>query len=175
LSSLFSTNVFGPLLLTKALLPFLEKGGDDVRVLSISSVAAHYAMYGLGVYSLTKAALNIQSVALASEFKANGKPQIRFNHMDPGYFESELGTSGEFKDSDVQEIGKFVATIPAGLVRAPAHLVAKFVSFILVDVPAEEFSTGTWNVGDKTLFSRWQTEADIANLTQATASTTISA
>src|SRR5581483_4763018 len=67
----FETNVFGPFMLTQALLPLLKQAPGSF-VLNISSGAARAVAPGWAVYSASKAALDRMSLTLAEELKPFG-------------------------------------------------------------------------------------------------------
>jgi len=86
---LFDENVFSVMELTKRLVPLLEKGQSS-RILNITSALGnvnqmgeedfHYSSYKMTAYSMAKAALDMFSVLLSNELKAN---QIQVERFDP--------------------------------------------------------------------------------------------
>ncbi len=67
-SELFTTNVFGAAMVTRAALPHLLSGTGDNRALYLSSDSAEMPYPGLVVYGASKAALRAFCQGLASEF-----------------------------------------------------------------------------------------------------------
>jgi NAD(P)-dependent dehydrogenase (short-subunit alcohol dehydrogenase family) len=67
----FEVNVFGPFMLTRALLPLLKQQPGS-HIINISSGAARAAMPGWAVYSASKSALDRMSLTLAAELKPYG-------------------------------------------------------------------------------------------------------
>lgn len=67
----FQVNVFGPFMLTQALLPLL-KAAPGSFIINISSGAARIVAPGWAVYSASKAALDRMTLTLAEELKEYG-------------------------------------------------------------------------------------------------------
>jgi NAD(P)-dependent dehydrogenase (short-subunit alcohol dehydrogenase family) len=92
------TNVFGPLLVTKTMLPLLKRSAAG-RVVNMSSglgslaqnndPAWEFAELRLVAYNSSKAALNMQTVLFARELAAEGNA-IKVNSADPGYTATDL-------------------------------------------------------------------------------------
>ena len=92
------TNAFGPLVVTKTLLPLLKRAPAG-RVVNMSSTlgsltqnadpASAYAAARLVSYNSSKAALNMQTVLFAAELTAEGSP-IKVNSACPGYVATDL-------------------------------------------------------------------------------------
>jgi NAD(P)-dependent dehydrogenase (short-subunit alcohol dehydrogenase family) len=83
------TNVYGPLLVTRALLPALKKS-SDARVINVSSTMGQFASMGAGspAYRISKAALNALSVIQSEELAAD---RIRVNTIHPGWVRTDMG------------------------------------------------------------------------------------
>ena len=77
--ALFATNVRAPWLLTRRLLPLLERRGG--QVVFVNSSAAFSTSQGLGPYSASKAALRMVADAFRAEVNASG---IRVLTICPG-------------------------------------------------------------------------------------------
>ena len=86
LDEIFSSNVYAPLLLTKALLAKkrVAQGGS---ILFVSAVASHIGPLASGVYSASKAALLGAMRTLALEVAKQG---IRANCLVPGYVRTPM-------------------------------------------------------------------------------------
>ena len=92
------TNAFGPLVVTKAMLPLLKRSAAG-RVVNMSSSlgslalnsdpTSKYAAVKLVSYHSSKAALNMQTVLFAAELTAEGSP-IKVNSACPGYVATDL-------------------------------------------------------------------------------------
>lgn len=75
---LFSTNLHAPFLLSQAAFPSLAK--HQGVIINISDIHAVKPLKGYSIYCQTKAALNMQTLALAKEFA----PEVRVNAVAPG-------------------------------------------------------------------------------------------
>ena len=97
LKTTYETNVFGPFVVTKAMLPLLKASAAG-RVVNVSSglgslaqnsdPAWAYAAVKPFAYNSSKAALNMQTVLFAAEL-AKDTP-IKVNAADPGYTATDL-------------------------------------------------------------------------------------
>ena len=77
-NALFETNVKVPFLLSMAARPFLVK--QKGAIINVTDIHAETPLKGYAVYCQTKAALDMQTKALAREFA----PDIRVNAVAPG-------------------------------------------------------------------------------------------
>lgn len=75
---IMEVNLRGAFLLCRATVPHMEPGG---RIVLMSSVAGFRPSSGLGIYSVSKAGLNMLTQVLATELGPNG---IRVNAIAPG-------------------------------------------------------------------------------------------
>ncbi len=94
--ALYEVNVFGPVRVTQAFVPFLRKGGQGRIVMmssSLGSIGEQLDMtsgtYGVNLlgYNSSKSALNMITVAFAKELAAHG---IKVNAANPGYVATDL-------------------------------------------------------------------------------------
>jgi NAD(P)-dependent dehydrogenase (short-subunit alcohol dehydrogenase family) len=86
----FDTNVVGVARVTKALLPHLRKSGH-ARIANISSGAGSISEkedFDYYPYSVSKAALNMLTRALAAEFR---KEEIVVTAISPGWVKTQMG------------------------------------------------------------------------------------
>jgi NAD(P)-dependent dehydrogenase (short-subunit alcohol dehydrogenase family) len=97
LFTVFNTNLFAVVALTRELLPLLKKSpaGRIVNLSSIlGSLTLHSGKQGLGAmpfaYDASKTALNAYTVHLAKELQ--GTP-IKVNSAHPGWVKTDMGTS----------------------------------------------------------------------------------
>jgi NAD(P)-dependent dehydrogenase (short-subunit alcohol dehydrogenase family) len=83
------TNLYGPMMLTRAMIPFLKKS-DDPRVINISSTMGQLSTMGAGygAYRISKTALNALTVIQSKELARDG---IKVNSMCPGWVKTEMG------------------------------------------------------------------------------------
>ena len=94
--ALYDVNVFGPVRVTQAFVPFLRKAGQGRIVMmssSLGSIGEQLDMtsgtYGVNLlgYNSSKSALNMITVAFAKELAAYG---IKVNAANPGYVATDL-------------------------------------------------------------------------------------
>jgi NAD(P)-dependent dehydrogenase (short-subunit alcohol dehydrogenase family) len=86
------TNVFGPLLLSQALVPIMKRSRYG-RIVNISSGQGQLFEMGAGTpaYRISKTALNALTRVLAAELKGSG---ILVNSMCPGWVKTDMGGPG---------------------------------------------------------------------------------
>jgi len=84
---LFELNVFGPVELTRQLVPLMPHGG---AVVNVSSIAGKVPLPNLNLYSASKYALNAFSDGLSMELRGKG---IHVMTVCPGYVETAFGDS----------------------------------------------------------------------------------
>jgi NAD(P)-dependent dehydrogenase (short-subunit alcohol dehydrogenase family) len=82
----FSTNVFGLLNVTRAVLPALRKQRSG-HIINLSSIGGYTASSGWGIYSATKFAVEAISEALSKEAEPLG---IHTTVVEPGYFRTDF-------------------------------------------------------------------------------------
>ncbi len=94
----FETNVFGALRVTNAAVPLLKRSGHG-RIVNVSSEVGSKGVWSdpttpmamfapqVPAYSLSKAALNMLTVAYAKELKADG---VKVNAVSPGHIGTDL-------------------------------------------------------------------------------------
>ena len=92
--------------------------------------AFHYAGNGAALYSITKAALNRMTEALAVEWARYG---INVNGIAPGAFRSEM------MDGMIERIGDFTDQLPRKRIGDPAQLDSTLLYLV---APESEFVTG---------------------------------
>lgn len=89
LRSIFETHFFGPMQLTKSLLPLLRKQKFG-HIVQISSHSGFKAVAGFGNYSASKFAFEGASEALADELSPLG---IKVTIIEPGPFRTEFASA----------------------------------------------------------------------------------
>jgi len=83
---IYATNVRSIFLVTQAALPYLKKNSGCI--VNTGSVAGHHGGgAGSGIYAAAKAAVHVQTIAMAKEF---GKYRIRVNTVVPGLIETRF-------------------------------------------------------------------------------------
>lgn len=130
--AVIDTNLRGPYLLSIEVAKRLIAAEKPGRMVNISSMGAfNYDGLGAALYSITKAAVNRMTEALAVEWARFG---INVNGIAPGAFSSEM------MDGMVARLGNFVAHTPRGRMGDPAQLDS---TLLFLCAPASEFVTGT--------------------------------
>ena len=83
------TNLYGPFLLSQAMLPWLLRS-EDCRIINISSGLGSLsdAVPGYPAYSISKTALNGLTVKMAADLKDRG---IKVNAVSPGWVKTRMG------------------------------------------------------------------------------------
>lgn len=84
---MFSLNVKSPFFTIKESVPLLKKGGKESVILVVSSVGATSPSPMLGVYGMTKAALNNMVFWMSKELMDD---DIRINTISPGLIQTEF-------------------------------------------------------------------------------------
>jgi NAD(P)-dependent dehydrogenase (short-subunit alcohol dehydrogenase family) len=132
IDKVIDTNLRGPYILSCEVAKRLIAAGLPGRMVNISSMGAfRYDGMGAALYSITKAALNRMTEALAVEWARFG---INVNGIAPGAFTSEM------MDGMVERIGDFTHTLPRKRMGDPAQLDS---SLLYLVAPSSEFVTGT--------------------------------
>jgi NAD(P)-dependent dehydrogenase (short-subunit alcohol dehydrogenase family) len=113
------TNALGPLHLSQALVPLLQRS-KDARIVNISSGMGAFSEMGgdYAAYRISKTALNAVTAILAAELR----DRIAVNAACPGWVRTDMG--GRSAERDVRE----GADTPVWLaLDAPQRLTGKFV------------------------------------------------
>lgn len=132
IDSVIDTNLRGPYILACEVARRLIAAGTPGRIVNISSMGAyHYAGNGAALYSITKAAVNRMTEALAVEWVRYG---INVNGIAPGAFSSEM------MDGMIERIGDFTGQLPRKRLGDPAQLDSTLLYLV---APSSEFVTGT--------------------------------
>ncbi|MBT8262543.1 MAG: SDR family oxidoreductase [Bacteroidia bacterium] len=82
----FDTNVYGPIRVMKAVLPHMRKQGKGL-IINITSIAGYMGLPYRGIYSATKAALEITTEAMRMETKQFG---VEITNVAPGDFATNI-------------------------------------------------------------------------------------
>jgi NAD(P)-dependent dehydrogenase (short-subunit alcohol dehydrogenase family) len=104
-------NLFGPLLLTQALLPLMRKHGYG-RIVNMSSGLGQLATMGAGspAYRVSKTALNALTATLAAEVQGSG---ILVNAACPGWVRTAMGgPSAPVSVEQGADTAVWLATLP---------------------------------------------------------------
>lgn len=84
----FGTNLFGPINVIKAVLPHMRKHGSG-HIINITSIAGYMGLPYRGIYSATKAALEITIEAMRMETLQFG---IKMTNVAPGDFATNIAS-----------------------------------------------------------------------------------
>jgi len=104
--AVYEVNVFGPVRVTQAFVPFLRKAGQGRIVMMSSSVGSiseqldmTSGVYGVNLlgYNSSKSALNMITVSFAKELAAHG---IKGNAANPGYVATDLNGNQGFRSTE---------------------------------------------------------------------------
>jgi NAD(P)-dependent dehydrogenase (short-subunit alcohol dehydrogenase family) len=126
------TNLRGPYLLSCEVAKRLIAAGQPGRMVNISSMGAfHYTGIGAALYSITKAAVNRMTEALAVEW---ARFNINVNGIAPGAFHSEM------MDGMVSRVGDMTDMMPRKRMGDPAQMDSTLLYLV---APSSEFVTGT--------------------------------
>lgn len=173
LQAAMALNVYAPLEITRALLPFCA---DGARVLHVSSGAAHAAIAGWGCYCVCKAAFFqayqvLRTEAASQDASGPSARAVLFGSVRPGTVTS--GMQDALRASSFPAVDRFRALHerraplepgPDGslLARAPPkdglddpRNVAVFVRWLVASAPAAEFGAAEWDVRDAAHHGQW--------------------
>lgn len=104
---IMQVNVKAPFELSKLVYPVMKANGGG-SIINVSSVAGLISDHGLGMYAISKAALNMLTKVTAKEW---GRDGIRVNAVCPGWIKTKFS---EARWQDEKWLKKFEQTLPAG-------------------------------------------------------------
>jgi 3-oxoacyl-[acyl-carrier protein] reductase len=122
---MFSTNVTGLLLTTKAAVKLFPSEGGSV--INIGSVVSEVTPPNSSIYTGTKGAVDAITRVLAKEL---GPKNIRVNSINPGFTVTEGTETAGFAGTDIET--SYIAQTPLGRVGKPDDI-ADVVTFIASD------------------------------------------
>ena len=125
ISAMFSVNVFGLMLATKAALPLFPPEGGSI--INIGSVIGEMAPPQASIYAGTKGALNSITHVFAKELAPK---KIRVNAVNPGAVHTEGFETAGFKDSPFE--AHMVQNTPLGRLGTPKDI-ADLVTYLASD------------------------------------------
>jgi NAD(P)-dependent dehydrogenase (short-subunit alcohol dehydrogenase family) len=128
-TKIFTTNLFGAAMITRAALPHLRRNGSDGRALFLSSDSAVKPYPGLVAYAASKAALSAFCQGLSSEFD-----ELRVTEVMVGpTVDTEVG-----EHFDPEEFGRwYTRWCDEGFVRYGYQLSADVAAVVLDTLRAE--------------------------------------
>lgn len=141
-----ATNVEAPLFLTQALFSLLI----NARVLHIGSGAAYFPIKGWSVYCTSKAALAMLTRCWHLE-----EPQLQIASVMPGIIDTAMqATIRAAKYMDPEKLAFFCQLKNTGSLLSP-ETVAKFLTWLLLDVSAETYVSKEWDIYDTSHHAQW--------------------
>ena len=148
----FAVNVEARCTLSREVAPLLDDGG---RLLFIGSDAGSDPRVGAAAYSIAQAASEALRRALQAEWAGSGRAVGSFK---PGLVDTEMVRA--FMALPEQEFPAKAAYdeyVSAGRI-APPDAIARFATWLLLDVPADRFAATDWDVRDPTHHVHWAVE-----------------
>ena len=145
--AVFTTNVFGLLNVTRAVLPGMRAAGSG-RLVNISSMGGFAQSAGWGVYGATKFAVEGLSEALQAELSPLG---ITVTIVEPGSFRTGFLQSGSLRTTatelvdyapTVGRVRQAVATRSGAQVNDPARGAAAIYAAVTAQHPPLRFQVG---------------------------------
>lgn len=135
---IMNVNVKAPFELCKLAYPHLKQRGGG-SVINMSSIAGERPDSGLGIYSVSKAALNMLTKVMAKEW---GRDNIRVNAICPGLIKTKF-SQALWEDENVYK--KFMKMVPMGRMGTVDEIAA-LALFLASDASA--YCTGTMFFAD---------------------------
>ena len=129
---IMAVNVRGPFELSKLVFPSMQQQKSG-SVINISSIAGQKPDAGLGMYSVSKAALDMLTKVLAKEW---GKDGIRVNAIAPGLIKTKF--SQALWENEAM-LAKFTKFIPISRMGTPEEI-ASLALYLASD--ASQYTTG---------------------------------
>lgn len=130
---IMDVNVKAPFELSKLAHPYMKQRGGG-SVINISSIAGDTPDPGLGIYSVSKAALNMLTKVMAKEW---GPDNIRVNAICPGLIKTKF-SQALWQDENI--LKKFMKMVPMGRMGTTDEI-ANMAVFLASD--ASGYCTGT--------------------------------
>jgi NAD(P)-dependent dehydrogenase (short-subunit alcohol dehydrogenase family) len=147
--AVFDTNLFAPLAVLRAALPSLRQNRG--RVLQLSSMLGEVAWLGSGVYSASKAAIELAMEGLALELAPIG---VRVTIVVPGIFATDFAATSHRVQPDeiyAPTVGVFFrdfAAQPREAFGEPSSVVEAILTVVAADKPPLRVAVGTDAVHD---------------------------
>lgn len=135
---IMQVNVKAPFELSKLVYPVMKANGGG-SIINMSSVAGLISDYGLGMYAISKAALNMLTKVTAKEW---GKDGIRVNAICPGWIKTKFSEARWQDENWVKQLQK---TLPAGRMGTVEEI-AGLALFLVSD--AAGYCTGAVYMAD---------------------------
>jgi NAD(P)-dependent dehydrogenase (short-subunit alcohol dehydrogenase family) len=142
--AVFNTNFFAPLAVLRAALPSLRQNRG--RVLQLSSMLGEVAWLGSGVYSASKAAIELAMEGLALELAQIG---VKVTIVAPGIAATDFAASAhrvQPNDTYAPTVGAFFsefAAQPREAFADPSSIVDAIQTAVAADEPPMRIAVGT--------------------------------
>jgi dehydrogenase/reductase SDR family member 4 len=135
---IMSVNVKAPFELSKLAHPYMKQSGCG-SIINISSIAGTTPDPGLGIYSVSKAALNMLTKVTAKEWGQDG---IRVNAICPGLIKTKF-SQALWQDEKI--LNHFVKRLPIARMGTPEEIAAMA---LFLASEASAYCTGTLFMAD---------------------------
>jgi NAD(P)-dependent dehydrogenase (short-subunit alcohol dehydrogenase family) len=120
-----ATNVAAPLALADLFLRTFTDAAVERRIINISSGSAVHALDGTGIYSMSKAALEMLTLSIAADHNEN---TFRCISLRPGIFETDMQRTMRSQDpAKFPSVALFRGFKEQGLLKDPAEVAAAIV------------------------------------------------
>ena len=143
-----AVNTEAPLFLSQALIPKLKQG----RILHISTAAAHIPFPAWSAYCSSKAALFMLYQCLKLEL---ADIPIAVGSVMPGIVDTAMQAEIRAHKNMPKERLDFFTELKANHKLLSTQTVARFLSWLLLDVKSDEFSEQEWDIYDTSHHDAW--------------------
>lgn len=135
----FKTNIDAPYWLFRDCLPYFSNS----RILNVSTGLAHSVMPGVGVYSMTKAALYMLYLSINADMDPG---KVIAGSIRPGIIDTEMQQVLRSKEAaEFPSVARFKEFHQQNQLRS-AEEVAAYIANILCNTSDEEFKAKEWNI-----------------------------
>lgn len=134
-----AVNVEGPLFLTQGLLPFFN---STTRILFISSGAALKPYYGIGSYSISKAAEEMVCHVFENELNHS---TIKFAILNPGLVNTEITARLANAPVDIYPLAQMIETKHREKSMTSPEIAANFIADVLFNSTDADYSK-RWDI-----------------------------
>ena len=146
---ILETNLIAPMLLTKQLLPSMNKKS---RILHISSPSGHQATAGLGPYCISKAGINMLTQIQRIELQVQ---DILSTYALPGEVDTDM--QKELRETSLNNFPLATEFQRAKELQTliPSEMSAAFLAWLLLETQDAEYGQKEWNIYDTSHHARW--------------------
>ena len=121
-----AVNYISPMLLSNQLVALCKENGQKLRIVNISSGAAHYPISGWAAYCSSKAAFKMFLDVAAEQEKSEGR--IEVVHVDPGVMDTGMQEQIRASDADgFPRLAEFQAYKTTGKLRTPEEVAQQII------------------------------------------------